>query len=176
MAERAVIRSATPADVPTILRFVRELAEFEQLLDKVTATEDDLRRSLFGPRPYAEVLLAEMDAPVGFALFFHNYSTFLGKPGIYLEDLYVTPGARGHGVGRALIEHVARVAAQRGCGRLEWAVLDWNRNAIAFYRSLGAEPMDDWTVYRVTGEALAALASRANSGKPRGPDRASAPD
>jgi GNAT superfamily N-acetyltransferase len=174
MAERAVIRSATPADVPTILRFVRELAEFERLLDKVTATEEGLRRSLFGPRPYAEVLLAEMDAAVGFALFFHNYSTFLGKPGIYLEDLYVTPGARGHGVGRALIEHVAQVAAQRDCGRLEWAVLDWNRNAIAFYRSLGAEPLDDWTVYRVTGEALASLASRASGARLAGSDRSSA--
>jgi GNAT superfamily N-acetyltransferase len=165
MAESAFVRAATPDDVPTILRFIRELAEFERLLDKVTATEADLRTGLFGPRPYAEVLLAEIGVPVGFALFFHNYSTFLGKPGIYLEDLYVTPQARGQGVGRALIEHLAAVAARRGCGRLEWAVLDWNRNAIAFYRSLGAEAMDDWTVYRVTGAALAALAAQPAPGR-----------
>jgi len=149
---------ARPDDVPTILGFVRELAEFERLLDRVCATEDDLRASLFGARPYAEVVLAESDGPVGFALFFHNYSTFLGRPGIYLEDIYVRPEARGRGVGRALMAYVARLAVERGCGRFEWAVLDWNSRAIAFYRSLGAEAMDEWTVYRLTGKPLERLA------------------
>ncbi len=155
------LRMARPEDVTTILRFVRELAGFERLLDRVTATEEDLRASLFGARPYAEVILAETDRPVGFALFFHNYSTFLGRPGIYLEDIYVEPEARGHGVGSALIRYVAKLAVERRCGRLEWAVLDWNRNAIAFYRSLGAEAMDEWTVYRVTGKSLERLGAAA---------------
>ncbi len=153
------LRMARPEDVPTILRFVRELAGFERLLDRVTATEDDLRASLFGARPYAEVVVAETDGPVGFALFFHNYSTFLGRPGIYLEDIYVAPEARGRGVGRALMRYVAKLAVERRCGRLEWAVLDWNGSAIAFYRSLGAEAMDEWTVYRLTGKSLERLAA-----------------
>lgn len=122
-------------------------------------TEDVLVRNLFGPRPYAEALIAEQDgAAVGFALFFHNFSTFLGLPGIYLEDLFVVPGNRGGGVGRALLERLAQIAVERGCGRLEWAVLDWNRDAIGFYERLGARPNDEWTVYRLTGDALRALA------------------
>jgi GNAT superfamily N-acetyltransferase len=124
-------------------------------------TEDLLAAGLFGARPYAEVLLAvDEDRPVGFALFFHNFSTFLGRPGIYLEDLFVVPEERAGGIGRALLEHLARLAVDRGCGRLEWAVLDWNRDAIAFYERLGARPNSDWTVYRLTGEALATLAGQ----------------
>ncbi|HYH78736.1 MAG TPA: GNAT family N-acetyltransferase [Longimicrobium sp.] len=154
------IRPATPDDVPLILRFIRELAEYERLAHEVVATEDGLRDTLFGPRPYAEVVIAEeAGEPAGFALFFHNYSTFLGRPGIYLEDLYVRPEARGKGIGRALLAHLARLAVARGCGRLEWWVLDWNESAIRFYRALGAQAMDDWTVFRVTGEALARLAN-----------------
>jgi GNAT superfamily N-acetyltransferase len=153
------IRPAAETDVPLILRFVRELAEYERLAHEVVATEAGLRDTLFGARPYAEVVIAEEDAePAGFALFFHNYSTFLGRPGIYLEDLYVRPAARGRGIGRALLAHLARLAMERGCGRLEWWVLDWNENAIRFYRSLGAQPMEDWTVFRVAGEALERLA------------------
>ncbi|HYW09130.1 MAG TPA: GNAT family N-acetyltransferase [Longimicrobium sp.] len=154
------IRPALPADVPLILHFIRRLAEYERLAGEVVATEAILRDSLFGARPAAEVVIAEWEgAPAGFALFFHNFSTFLGRPGLYLEDLFVEPEQRGRGIGRALLGHLARVAAERGCGRLEWSVLDWNGDAIRFYRSLGAEPMDDWTVYRVTGDALAALAA-----------------
>jgi len=154
-----IIRAATAEDVPLILRFIRELAEYERLAHEVVATEDGLRDTLFGPRPYAEVAIAEEEGePAGFALFFHNYSTFLGRPGIYLEDLYVRPEMRGRGIGRALLAHLARLAVDRGCGRLEWWVLDWNEDAIRFYRALGAEAMDDWTVFRVTGDALARLA------------------
>ena len=153
------IRAATAADVPLILRFIRELAIYETLEHAVVATEAGLAATLFGDRRYAEVLIAEVDgAPVGFALFFHNYSTFLGQPGIYLEDLYVRPEARGHGVGRALLARLASETVARGCGRLEWAVLDWNRPAIGFYEALGATAMDDWTVYRLTGEALQEMA------------------
>jgi GNAT superfamily N-acetyltransferase len=154
------IRPALPADIPLILHFIRRLAEYERLAHEVVATEAILRDSLFGARPAAEVVIAEWEgAPAGFALFFHNFSTFLGRPGLYLEDLFVEPDRRGRGIGRALLGHLAGVATERGCGRLEWWVLDWNRDAIRFYRSLGAEPMDDWTVYRVTGDALAALAA-----------------
>ncbi len=154
-----MIRDATAADVPTILRFVKELAIYEREPDAVKATEADLTRVLFGERPYAEAILAEEgDTPLGFALFFHNFSTWTGKPGIYLEDLYVTPDARGSGVGKALLERLAAIAVARDCGRLEWSVLDWNEPAIAFYRSLGAVAMDEWTVNRVTGDALKALA------------------
>jgi GNAT superfamily N-acetyltransferase len=154
------LRLATPDDVATILDLIRGLAEFERLAHEVVATEDDLRRTLFGSRPSAEVIVAELDTtPVGFALFFHNYSTFLGRPGIYLEDLFVRPGARGRGIGRALMIELARLAVERGCGRFEWAVLDWNVDAIRFYRSLGAIGMDSWRVQRVTGDALRALAS-----------------
>jgi GNAT superfamily N-acetyltransferase len=154
------LRLATAADVPQILAFIRALAEYERLLDQVVATEGGLRAALFGPRPYAEVVLAEDDGrPLGFALFFHTFSTFLGQPGIYLEDLFVVPEARGRGVGRALLGHLARLAVERGCGRVEWAVLDWNAPAIGFYERLGATPNSEWTVYRLTGASLATLAS-----------------
>ena len=152
------IRPAGPTDVPLILAFIRELGAYEKLAHEVVATEESLERTLFGPQPAAEVVIAEHDcAPAGFALFFHNYSTFLGSPGIYLEDLYVRPSVRSRGVGRALLAHLARLAVSRGCGRLEWAVLDWNERAIGFYRRLGARAMDDWTTYRLTGDALTAL-------------------
>jgi GNAT superfamily N-acetyltransferase len=154
------IRAAAPADVPLVLRFVRELAAYEREPDAVVATEADFHAALFGPRPTAEAVIAEDGAqPLGFALFFHNFSTWTGKPGLYLEDLYVTPAARGRGVGKALLAHLARTAVDRGCARLEWAVLDWNEPAIAFYRSLGAVAMGKWTVNRVTGPALQALAA-----------------
>lgn len=153
------LRAAAPADVPTILRFVRELAEYEREPDAVKASEADLRRVLFGERPYAEAIIAEEGAtPLGFAIFFHSFSTWEGKPGVYLEDLYVTPEARGKGVGKALLERLAAIAVERDCARLEWAVLDWNAPAIGFYRSLGAVAMDEWTVNRVMGDSLRALA------------------
>jgi GNAT superfamily N-acetyltransferase len=155
------IRPATSADVPLILRFVRELAEYEREPDAVKADEPMLDAALFGPRAVAEAVIAEVDGtPVGFALFFHNFSTWTGLPGIYLEDLYVTPDARGAGVGKALLRHLAGIALDRGCGRFEWAVLDWNTPAIDFYTAMGAESMDEWTVRRVTGDALAKLAGR----------------
>ena len=158
---RAEIRPATEDDVPIILSLIRELAAYERLSHEVVATEGLLRESLFGERRGAEVLIACCKgAPAGFALFFHNFSTFLGRPGIYLEDLYVKPEFRGRGIGRALLTHLARLAKERGCGRLEWAVLDWNEPAIKLYKSIGAVPMDEWTVYRVTGEALETLATR----------------
>jgi GNAT superfamily N-acetyltransferase len=158
---RAEIRPATEDDVPIILSLIRELAEYERLSHEVVATEGLLRESLFGERRGAEVLIACCKgAPAGFALFFHSFSTFLGRPGIYLEDLYVKPKFRGRGIGRALLAHLARLAKERGCGRLEWAVLDWNEPAIKLYKSIGAVPMDEWTVYRVTGEALETLATR----------------
>lgn len=155
------IRPATPADVALILRLVRELAEFEREPDAVEATEDMLERALFGERPAAEAVIAELDgAPVGFALFFQNFSTWTGRPGIYLEDLYVTPAARGSGTGTALLRHLAGIALDRGCGRFEWAVLDWNEPAINFYRAMGAVGMDEWRVQRVAGDALVKLAGR----------------
>jgi GNAT superfamily N-acetyltransferase len=153
------IRPATPADVPLVLRLVEGLAEYERLRDQCVATEAALHASLFGARPDAEVVIAELDGEAaGFALFFHNYSTFLARRGLYLEDLFVWPHLRGRGVGKALLVHLARLAVERGCGRFEWAVLDWNAPAIGFYRALGAEPMDEWTVMRVSGDALARLA------------------
>jgi GNAT superfamily N-acetyltransferase len=153
------VRSATADDVPTILRFVRELATYEREPEAVVATEAMLREALFGVAPAAEALIADADgAPVGFALFFHNFSTWTGRRGIYLEDLYVTPAARGTGAGKALLRRLARLAVERDCARLEWAVLDWNAPAIGFYDALGAASMDEWTVRRVTGDALAALA------------------
>ncbi|MBA3950415.1 MAG: GNAT family N-acetyltransferase [Rubrobacter sp.] len=156
------VREASEEDVPLILSFIRELAEYEKLSREVVATEEGLRESLFGERRYAEVLIAEHDgSPAGFALFFHNFSTFLGKPGIYLEDLYVNPVFRGTGIGKKLLVHLARLAKRRGCGRLEWWVLDWNEPAIGFYESLDATAMDDWTVYRLAGKALEDLASGA---------------
>jgi GNAT superfamily N-acetyltransferase len=155
----ATLRPATPADVPLILGFIRELAAYEKLDDQVLATESLLAEQLFGPRPAAEVVIAEVDGlAVGFALFFHNFSTFLGRRGLYLEDLFVLPAYRGRGIGRRLLSYLARIAIERRCGRMEWWVLDWNETAIRFYRSIGARPMDDWTVYRLDGDALARLA------------------
>jgi len=158
------IRAAAEADVPEILALIRALAEYEKLTHVVVATEDALRRTLFGGQPAAEVLLAfdgsfKGDACCGFALFFPNYSTFLAKPGLYLEDLFVKPEFRGKGVGRALLAKLAGIAQERGYGRMEWSVLDWNDPAIGFYKKLGAVAMDEWTTFRVTGEALARLAS-----------------
>lgn len=156
------LRMATAADVPVILRFIRELAEYERLAHACIASEESVRETLFGERRYAEVIIAEHDGePAGFALFFHNYSTFLARPGIYLEDLYVRPELRGRGIGKALLARLASVAVERKCGRVEWAVLNWNEPAIRFYRSLGAVPQDEWTVYRLAGEALEEL-SRAD--------------
>lgn len=156
-----MIRPAVSADVPTILRFIRELAAFEREPDAVQATEEALAAALFGPRPAAEAVIAEADGtPVGFAVFFHNFSTWTGRRGLYLEDLYVTPKARGLGTGKALLRHLAGVALDRGCARFEWSVLDWNTPAIDFYRAMGAIPMEDWTVQRVTGAALLRLAGR----------------
>ena len=153
-----VIRPGERADVPVIAELIRGLARFEKLEDEVTMTEERLASNLFGPNRYAETLIAEeAGESVGCALFFHNFSTFLAKPGIYLEDLFVVPEHRGGGVGRALLKELARVAVERDCGRLEWSVLDWNREAIAFYERLGARPNSEWTVYRLTGEALSAL-------------------
>jgi len=164
MPETVRIRSAVSADVPLILGFIRELAEYEKLAHQVVATEADVRISLFGPRPVAECLIAEFDSkPAGFAIFFHNFSTFLGRAGLYLEDLYVKPELRGKGVGRRLLAHLARLALERGCGRFEWAVLDWNEPAIRFYKSLGANMLDDWRINRVTGEALKKLAAEAGA-------------
>jgi GNAT superfamily N-acetyltransferase len=153
-----VIRPGERADVPVIAELIRGLARFEKLENDVTMTEERLASNLFGPHRYAETLIAEeAGESVGFALFFHNFSTFLAKPGIYLEDLFVVPERRGGGVGRALLKELARVAVERDCGRLEWSVLDWNREAIAFYERLGARPNSEWTTYRLTGEALSAL-------------------
>ncbi len=149
------LRFAAEPDVPLILAFIKGLAEYEHLAHEVTATEEGLRQALFGPRRVAEVLIGELHGePAGFAVFFHNFSTFLGRPGLYLEDLYVKPEARGRGLGRTFLTFLSSLAQQRGCGRLEWSVLDWNEPAIAFYRRLGAVPMDEWTVYRLHGTAL----------------------
>lgn len=154
------IRQAEPADVPILLDLIRGLAEYERLLEQLSATEDGLRSHLFGERPAAEAVLAEEGAAaVGFALYFQNFSTFLGRPGLYLEDLFVRPEYRGRGYGKALMVFVARLAHARGCGRLEWSVLDWNTPAQDFYRTLGARPLDDWIGQRMTGEAIARLAA-----------------
>jgi GNAT superfamily N-acetyltransferase len=154
-----MIRNATADDTQAIAELIRGLAEYERLAHEVAFDEEELRRNLFGERRYAEVLLAEEAGEVvGFALFFHNFSTFLGKPGIYLEDLFVRPEHRGAGHGKALLAHLARLAVGRGCGRLEWSVLDWNEPSIAFYRSLGAVALDEWTAFRLSGGALRALA------------------
>jgi len=155
------IRTTTEADVPVILQLIRDLAEYERAPDDVVATEAGLREVLFGSKRSAEVLLAWEDSePVGFAVFFHNFSTWLGRPGLYLEDLFVKPAMRGKGYGRALLERLAQIAKERGCGRMEWAVLDWNEPAIQFYRKLGAKPMDEWTVFRLTQEGIADLAGK----------------
>ena len=154
------IRPATPADLPLIAQFIRDLADYEKLAHEVRFDETRLGEKLFGPRPYAEVVIGELDgAPQGFALFFHNFSTFEGRPGIYLEDLFVRPEARGSGLGKALLAHLAALCTARDCARLEWSVLDWNAPAIGFYQSLGATLMDEWTVMRVDGDALTALAA-----------------
>jgi GNAT superfamily N-acetyltransferase len=153
------IRPATLGDVPTILSLIRDLAQYERAPNEVVATEEGLREVLFGARPAAEVVLAlEGKMPVGFAVFFHNFSTWLGRAGLYLEDLFVRPDARGKGYGRALLVHLARIAQERGCGRMEWAVLDWNEPAIQFYRKLGAAPNEECTVFRLTSEGIAKLA------------------
>jgi len=160
IAMELTIRSATERDVPLILELIRGLADYERLAHEVTATEASLRDSLFGPSPGAEVVIAESGAEAaGFALFFQNFSTFVGKRGLYLEDLFVKPAWRGRGVGRQLLIHLAQLAVQRDCGRLEWAVLDWNEPAIRFYPGLGAQPMHDWTVFRVAGDTLHQLAA-----------------
>jgi GNAT superfamily N-acetyltransferase len=160
------IRPATEADVPLLLSFIRELADYEKLTHEVSATEEKLRATLFGPRRFAEALLAHADEePAGFALFFHNYSTFLARPGLYLEDLFVRPAYRGRGLGKSLLTTVARIAVERGCGRYEWTVLDWNTPSIRFYESLGAEMKGDWRIMRVTGTALEKMASIARESR-----------
>ncbi len=159
------IRKGQRRDVPEILRLIRGLAEYERLSDEVVATAAQLRKTLFGRKPAAEVLLAQSGRrTVGFALFFPNYSTFLGKSGIYLEDLFVEPGLRGQGIGKALLAAVAKIAVKRKAGRFEWAVLDWNTPSIEFYKSFGARPMNDWTVFRLTGEKLRKLAAGQSRG------------
>ena len=160
LASPFVLRFATPDDVPVILSCIRGLAEYEKLAHEVVATESLLHETLFGERPAAEVILAHYgDEPAGFALFFHNYSTFVARPGVYLEDLFVFPAYRGRGLGRLLLARLAAIALERGCGRLEWSVLDWNVDAIRFYQSVGAKAMTEWTVNRVAGDALRALAA-----------------
>lgn len=158
MEDKPRFRAAVRADVPLILMFIRELADYEGMLDEVVADEATLEEWLFDRRAAEVVFALEEGREVGFALFFHNFSTFLGRSGVYLEDLYVRPEHRGKGYGKALLKRLARIALERGCGRLEWWCLDWNRPSIDFYLSMGAEPMSDWTVYRVAGEALAELA------------------
>jgi GNAT superfamily N-acetyltransferase len=160
MNQNFEIRTASEADVPTILSLIRELADYERAPDAVVATENGLREVLFGAQPSAEVLLAlENGGPVAFAVYFFNFSTWLGRPGLYLEDLFVRPNVRGKGFGRALLARLAQIAQERGCGRMEWAVLDWNDPAIQFYRKLGAEPMNEWTVFRLTQDGIAKLAA-----------------
>ena len=157
-----VLRPAGQEDVPTIARLIHALAVYEKLEHECHASEESLLTHLFGPRPYAEVLIAEWEGrAAGFALFFHNYSTFLTKPGIYLEDLFVEPDLRGHGIGKALLAKLAAITVERGCGRLEWSVLKWNTPAIGFYEKLGAVPMEEWQVFRLTGEALHRLGETA---------------
>src|SRR5712664_2566246 len=163
-ADNFQIRPARVQDVPIILDLIHDLATYERAPDEVIATEEQLVDVLFGERPAAEVLLAfERESPVGFALFFHNFSTWLGRPGLYLEDLFVKPENRGKGYGRALLVELAKIAMERGCGRMEWAVLDWNEPAIKFYRALGAKPMDEWTVFRLTRDGIARLANAADT-------------
>lgn len=162
MSNTLTLRSATADDVPLILTLIRDLARYEKLEHQVVATEELLKQTLFGERPAAEVIIAEEDGKAaGFALFFHNYSTFLGKRGIYLEDLFVKPEARGRGYGKALLARLAAIARERDCGRVEWAVLDWNASAIAFYESLGAKMLNDWRIFRLIGEPLESLAEKA---------------
>jgi GNAT superfamily N-acetyltransferase len=161
MTDAITIRPARRDDLPAVLGFIRELAVYERLAEPVQATEADLAAALFGARPHAQVVLGCLaGTPVGFALFFHNFSTVTGKPGIYLEDLFVRPEARGHGVGKQLLSWLARTALERGCARLDWAVLDWNAPSIGFYRSVGAVALDEWTIMRIAGAALERLAHR----------------
>lgn len=161
----ATIRTATSDDLPLVLAFIRELAEYERLSHDVTATEEGLRTALFGERPGAEVLLAfEGDEPAGFAVFFHNFSTFVGRRGLYLEDLFVRPAMRRCGIGKQLLRHLAGIARDRGCGRFEWTVLDWNAPAIAFYRRLGARVLEDWRVCRMDAAGIARLADGLEAG------------
>ena len=156
------VRPATPADLPLIAELIRALADYERLAEAVRFDEAALAQHLFGPRPHAEVVIGEVDEDAqGFALLFHNFSTFEGRPGLYLEDLFVRPAARGAGLGKALLAHLAHLAVERGCARFEWSVLDWNAPAIGFYESLGADMQTDWRIMRVEGEALSALAARA---------------
>jgi GNAT superfamily N-acetyltransferase len=162
--EKFTIREAVEQDVPLLLTFIRELAVYEKMLDEVVATEESLKESIFGGRRVAEALIGEEEGrPVAFAVYFHNFSTFLGRPGLYLEDLYVKPEMRGKGIGKAMLAFLARLAKERGCGRFEWSVLDWNEPAIGFYRSLGAVLMDEWSIFRITGEALEKLAGEFES-------------
>src|SRR2546423_13249540 len=157
--ENFAIRPATVADVPIILELIRALATYERAPDDVTATEESLAEVLFGKKPAAEVLLLfENETAAGFAVFFHNFSTWLGRPGLYLEDLFVKPEHRGKGYGRALLVDLAGISRERGCGRMEWAVLDWNEPAIQFYRKIGAKPNEEWTIYRLTSDGISALA------------------
>lgn len=154
-----ILRSAAPDDISLIRDLIRELAEYERLSHECVVTEERLRETLFGERTYAEVILALWEGePAGFALFFHNYSTFLGKPGLYLEDLFVRPAARGQGIGKALMRRLASIAKDRGCGRFEWSVLTWNKPSIEFYKKMGAIAKDDWVTMRLSGEKLARLA------------------
>src|SRR6476646_1346787 len=163
-ADNCQILPAHVKDVPIILQLIRDLATYERAPDEVTATEEQLVSVLFGERPVAEVLLAfEEESPAGFAVYFYNFSTWLGRPGLYLEDLFVKPENRGKGYGRALLIELAKIARERGCGRMEWAVLDWNEPAIKFYRALGAKPMDEWTVFRLTRDGIARLANAADT-------------
>jgi len=163
VADNITIRPAARHEMPEVLAFIRELAVYERLEHEVVASVADLAAALFGPQRYAEVVFACRDGvPVGFALFFHNFSTFVGKPGIYLEDLFVRPAARGHGIGKRLLAWLAATALERGCARLEWAVLDWNEPALGFYRSLGAVAQDEWTTFRLTDAALERLAREAS--------------
>lgn len=154
------LRFATEDDLPTIMNFIKKLADYVELLDEVEVAEQDMRKNIFGAKPYAEVILAIIDKePVGFALFFHSFSTFLGKPGIYLEDLFVLPAFRSKGIGKSLLSFLAEVAVSRNCGRLEWSVLDWNTSAVEFYKKLGAKPLGESTVFRLTGKPLQSVAS-----------------
>ena len=163
MSSAFTIRAATESDVPLILELIRALATYERAPHEVTATPEILKETLFGKKPSAEVLLLfENDVVAGFALFFHNFSTWIGRPGLYLEDLFVRPEHRGKGYGRALLIHLAKIARDRGCGRMEWAVLNWNEPAIQFYRKLGAKPMNEWTVFRLTRDEIASLADAAS--------------
>lgn len=163
MSSNLILRLAEPVDVPVLFRLIQALAEYEKLSHAVTGNADALSEHLFGDRPYAEALLAEYAGQaVGFALFFHNYSTFLTQPGIYLEDLFVLPEYRRQSIGKAILSYLATLAVKRGCGRLEWSVLDWNEPAIAFYRRMGASILEDWRICRVTGESLCQLAGEAS--------------